>query len=179
MLLKIIEDVNKALDAESYFSALSLVLTIPDICGKAEYPKKRTTRRYIDWFNEYIAKYEICPCEHCKEVQMPYLSGEVVNSLRNSFLHQGTPNIDNNRLNDNKIDVFEIVIESKKEIEIYSDTSSIINSDIRTYRVNLRRLCQIVCSTANGYYEENIDKFNFFNYSIIDWDAEVKRLRNK
>lgn len=178
MLLKIIEDVNIALDAESYFSALSLVLTIPDICGKAEYPKKRTTRRYIDWFNEYIAKYEQCPCEHCKKVQMPYLSGEVINSLRNSFLHQGTPNIDNHRVKDNKIDVFEIVIESKKEIEIYSDTSSIINGNIRTYRVNLRRLCQIICSTAKGYYKENSDKFNFFNYSIIDWDVEVKKLRN-
>lgn len=179
MLFKIIDDVNKALDAECYFSALSLDLTIPDICGKAEYPKKRTTRRYIDWFNEYIAKYEICPCDHCKEVQMPYLSGEVVNSLRNSFLHQGAPNIDNNSLIDNKIDVFEIVIESKKEIEIYSDTSSIINNDKRIYRVNLRRLCQIVCSTAKGYYEKNIDKFDFFNYSIINWDEEVKKVRNK
>lgn len=128
---------------------------------------QRTTTRYIDWFNEYIAKYEQCPCEFCKKVQMPYLSGEVVNNLRNSFLHQGTPNIDSERLKGNKIDRFEIIIESKKDIEIYCDTSNIVSDDYRTYRVNLRRLCQVICSTAKGYYEENSEKFDFFNYSII------------
>ena len=66
MLLKIIDDVNKALDAECYFSALSLVLTIPDICGKAEFPEKGPTRRYIDWFDKHIAKYEQCSCEYFK-----------------------------------------------------------------------------------------------------------------
>lgn len=37
MMLQLIDDVNKALDAECYFSALSLVLTFPDVCGQAEY----------------------------------------------------------------------------------------------------------------------------------------------
>ncbi|MDM8313423.1 hypothetical protein [Clostridium cadaveris] len=47
MMLRLIADVNKALEAESYFSALSLVLTFPDICGKDEYPQeKSTTKRY-------------------------------------------------------------------------------------------------------------------------------------
>lgn len=63
MMLQLINDVKRALDAECYYSALSLVLTFPDICGKAEYPKERSsTKRYIDWYDEHIGEYEICPC---------------------------------------------------------------------------------------------------------------------
>ena len=55
MMLRLIADVNKALEAESYFSALSLVLTFPDICGKAEYPQEKSTaKRYKNWYDEYI-----------------------------------------------------------------------------------------------------------------------------
>lgn len=90
--------VNKALDAECFYSALSLALTFPDICGKAEYSQEKTTKRYKDWYDEYIGKHEQYPCEQCQNTPMPYLSGEVVYSLRNSLLHQGTPNIDVDRI---------------------------------------------------------------------------------
>jgi hypothetical protein len=45
MMMQFIDDVNKALDAECYCSALALALTFPDICGKAEYPKENNTNR--------------------------------------------------------------------------------------------------------------------------------------
>lgn len=174
MMLRLIDDVNKALDAECYYAALSLVLTFPDICGKAAYPQEtRTKKRYIKWYDEHIGKYEQCPCEHCKKTQMPYLSGEVVYSLRNSFLHQGTPNIESSNIKNknNKIDSFQLAIESKNPFDIYSDSGGICNGSVRTYRVNVRRLCLIICSSVEAYYKANQDKFNFFNYSIINWDT--------
>lgn len=178
MMLQLINDVDKALDAECYFAALSLALTLPDICGKAEYPEEKTTKRYKDWYDEYIGVYEQCPCEQCKNMPMPYLSGEVVYSLRNSLLHQGTPNIDCNTIkdNNNKIDHFELAIESKKPFNIYSDSACIYNDNVRTYRVNVRRLCLILCYSARAYYEANPDKFDFFHCSIIDWDSEVEKM---
>lgn len=179
MMLRLINDVNKALNAECYYSALALVLTFPDICGKAEYPNERSTKkRYIDWYDEHIGKYEQCPCEQCQNMPMPYLSGEVVYSLRNFLLHQGTPNINADRIkdNNNKIDCFELVIETKKPFDIYGDAAGIYNGGIKTYRVNVRRLCLIICATARAYYEANKDKFDFFNFAIIDWDAEVEKL---
>lgn len=69
MMLQLIDDVNKALDAECYYSALALALTFPDICGKAEYPQKNTNR-YKDWYDEHIGKYEQCPCEQCSNTPM-------------------------------------------------------------------------------------------------------------
>lgn len=37
MLIKLVEDIERAIEHECYFSALALALTLPDICGKAEY----------------------------------------------------------------------------------------------------------------------------------------------
>ena len=173
MMLRLIEDVNNALKAECYFSALTLALTFPDICGKAEYPDKKVGKRYIDWFEEYVGKYEQCPCEQCRDMPMPYLSGEVVYNLRNFLLHQGTPNKINN--SHNKIDNFELVLESEKPFNIYGDSGS-YNGEVKSYRVNARRLCLILCSVTRAYYEDNRDKFNFFHFSIIDWDSEVERM---
>lgn len=179
MMLQLIDDVNKALDAGCYFSALTLALTFPDICGKVEYPKKRTGDRYKDWYDENVGMYEQCPCKQFNETPMPYLIGEVVYSLRNSLLHQGAPNINADKIDNihNKIDCFELVLESKNKFDLYSDASSIYNGSIKTYRVNVRRLCLILSHTAKGYYEANKDKFDFFHCSIIDWDSEINKMQ--
>ena len=99
---------------------------------------------------------------------MPYLSGEVVYQLRDSFLHQGTPNVDKNKIRNefNKLDKFTLVIEKKNEFDIYADASSV--GVERSYRVNVRRLCLILTLTAKGYYEKNMDEFNFFNFSVLE-----------
>lgn len=70
------------------------------------------------WYDKYIGQYEQCPCEICREAQMPFLSGEVIYNLHNSFLHQGTPNIDSSKIKDsgNKLDEFILVFEKKKRI---------------------------------------------------------------
>ena len=75
--------------------------------------------------------YEQCPCEESHNTSLPYLSGEVVYSLRNSLLHQGTPNIEADRIKDknNKIDLFELVIESKKPFDIYGASAGIYNNE--------------------------------------------------
>lgn len=70
------------------------------------------------------------------------------------------------------IDHFSLVIEKAKPFDIYSDASSIMNfgsGHIREYRMNVRRICMILCNVAESYYKENKDKFHF-NYKIIDWD---------
>lgn len=178
MMLKLIDDVNKALDADCYYSALALALTFPDICGKAEYPQKNPTKRYKDWYDVNIGIYEQCPNKESHYTQMPYLSGEAVYSLRNSLLHQGTPNIDVDKIknSNNKIDHFELVLESKKPLDIYGDSSGIYNGSVKIYRVNVRRLCLILCHSARGYYEANKDKFDFFHCSIIELYSEVDKI---
>ena len=45
MLQRLIDDINKALDNDCFFSALSLALTLPDICGKAKYPNEKSSKK--------------------------------------------------------------------------------------------------------------------------------------
>lgn len=170
MLLKLIEDMKCALNANCYLAALSIALMIPDICGKAEYPTKGTGFRYKTWYNTYIGNLMKDPEDDYSDIAMPYLSGEVVYSLRNSFLHQGTPNVDKDKIQEdqNKLDSFELIIENRRPFDIYVDESSVLDDSKRIYRVNIRGFCTIIDFVATTYYENNMDKFNFFEYKVID-----------
>lgn len=172
MVDKIITEINQALDNNLYIIALTAALTLPDICGKAEYPTLNTTTRYKRWYSENIGQYEINPDNKKRNLDMPYLSEDVVYSLRCSLLHQGTPNI-----NENLNIKFSLIIEKKNEFDIYCDSAS-YGSDGKTYSVSIRRLCCILCWTAEKYYKNNKNKFNFFNYSITDIDKEINRITN-
>lgn len=182
MVQRLVDDIRAALDNDLYFAALSTALTLPDICGKAEYPNERSTKkRYIDWYDNEIGRYEKNPHQSSKE-EMPYLSGEVIYSLRCSLLHAGNPNVDNGQLTSKNtslpIDHFVLKVEKKKDFDIYSDSSSI--SDIfgqhrREYTMSVRRICLIMCCVAEDYYKDNKAKFHF-NYEILDWDKATEHM---
>ena len=177
MIIRLVQDIRKALENELYFVALSSALTLPDICGKAAYPTEQSSRsRYILWYDEEIGKYEKNPDD---KDDMPYLSGEVIYSLRCSLLHEGNPNMKNDGLgNTQSIDHFSLVIEKAKPFDPYTDASIIMedgNKKVREYRMNVRRMCMILCNVAEAYYKENRNKFHF-NYEIIDWDEVTLHL---
>ena len=87
MINKLIDDMDNALKANCYLSALSIALILPDICGKAAYPKKLVGKRYIKWFDENIGAYE----QDTHKNSLPHLNGELVYNLRNCFLLKETP----------------------------------------------------------------------------------------
>ena len=184
MLLRLIEDMNQALDNDCFFSALALALTFPDICGKAKYPNAKTRQRYINWYDEYVGCTEKCPGYE----MMPYLSGEVVYSLRCSLLHQGNPNIEKEKITEEncKIDHFTLLTEKKKDFNIYADSASISDGGLgsgdggkttRSYEVNVRRLCLILAACAKGYYRDYPEQFDFFDFSVVDLDERYADLQ--
>ena len=91
--MTIIDEIEICLEQDMYMSALMLSLTIPDICGKVEYPnEKQIAPRYIRWYNKYMEQYKQGTSAY--DIDLPYLSGEVVYNLRKSVIHSGNPNID-------------------------------------------------------------------------------------
>lgn len=193
MLLRLIEDMNHALDNDCYFAALAIALMLPDICGKAKYHKEGRDR-YIDWYDEYVGQYEKCPKSEAypDESELPYLSGEVVFKLRCAFLHQGNPGIEEKEIKKIKeercrIDHFTLLTEKKNEFDIYGDSASVfawysneerIREPVRSYEVNVRRLCLVLAACAKGYYNEFPEQFDFFNYDIVDVDERNAALRS-
>lgn len=132
---------------------------------------------------KYIGQYERPPKQSENDEDMPYLSGEVIYQLRCSLLHQGVPDIDkgNIKAQENKIDHFSLVVEKKKDFDIYSDAASVCWNNAspnkyRSYRINVRRFCLIVNRVVKSYYEDNKDKFDFMNCNVIDWDAVTEKM---
>lgn len=166
MIVKIVNEIREALSNNLYFVALMSSLTLPDICGKAEYPTERNSKkRYISWYDENIGEYEKNPID---ENDMPYLSGKIIYNLRCSLLHDGNPNLNNEKLDEKKIDKFILAIENANQFDCYGDFSTITPTG-NEYRMSVRRICLILCSVAETYYKRNKDKFHFdYQITILD-----------
>ena len=105
MVDRIVKEIDESLEKGLFLGALALSLTLPDICGKAEYQIDNNGNRYRDWFDNYVIGAQIAAGFY--NDGMAYLSGEVVYQLRCNFLHQGNPNTDNKKCN---IERFRLII---------------------------------------------------------------------
>ena len=182
MIKELTWEICKCLKDGYYMAALTSALTIPDMCGKAEFPdlEKQTKKRYVDWFDKYIGNHEK---ERHGGKGMPYLSGELVYSLRCSLLHQGNPNIEGSVSKKNDIKYFELLYQPfsdgrgcrwESEAQLIEDDSEEKAVNI-TYSVDIKLLFYKLCLAARDYYNNNKEKFNFFNYKIVGLDFYTKR----
>lgn len=152
-------------------AALSLSLTLPDICGIAKYGDIQVCERYKNWYREYIEPLEKPTSKY--GCDMPYLSADVVYSLRCSMLHQGTPNVKSSKINDErcKVDKFELIINDDSGVDggitmvAYGSKMKIVR---REQSVSIQHLCHILSNAAKKYYDDNQEKFDFFNYYLTD-----------
>ena len=177
MINQLAKEIDIAIKNELYLVALNTSLTLPDICGKAEYPEldsnKAAKKRYIDWCNNYIDDLKQTDTNKA----MPSLTAKVIYSLRCSLSHQGNPNVDKNT----GIDRFTLTIQ-RNDLGLYFDfPSQVTHANGITencYSINIARLCYMLSDAAQMYYKRNRLKFNFFNYSIQDVDKEFERVKH-
>ena len=100
----------------------------------------------------------------------PYLSGEIVYNLRNTFLHAGSPNIDSNKIKDeaNQLDRFGLILGDGTEmcVTLFINTSIV---KLRSMIVDVTYLCKTICDRSLWYYKNNTNKFHF-DFSIDTQD---------
>ena len=177
MVDELIREIKVCLKNGCYMAALTIALTLPDICGKAQYPdEKSTKKRYVKWFDEYIKQCGIFPDNYSSDI--PYLSSELIYSLRCSVLHEGNPGIDKEKSN---IDYFELIW---RERESASSTiffvETVHNDDgsdkCKKYSINLRYLCNLIYKATENYYNDNKELFNFFNYNLVSMDFHTREI---
>ena len=171
MIDRIISEVRMALSHELYLSALALALTLPDTCGKADYPdEKHNGVRYKNWCSQYVITDR---CDSPYGCDMPYLNEEIIYSLRNSLLHQSTPNVEVSKIHETRcqVDKFELVISGDNSANgdlsmvAYGKDMQIVRRELKVY---VSHLCYILCTAAENYYRNNKEKFDFIKYSITD-----------
>lgn len=174
MVVKLIEEINKCLDIDCYLTALISALSLPDICGKAEYPTDKPAERYKKWYEEYIGKYEAD--DITRENNIPYPSGEVVYSLRNSLVHAGSPDINETTCD---IQEFDLLMQSKDTFNIYVGSAGVktdgYGNVTRSLCINIRQLCYKLCVCAEHYYKNNKDKFGFINSKLTYWSPQARQ----
>ena len=82
-----VKDMLAAFDADAFLSALSLAVTLPDICGARMCPhEKSSSKRYETWFDQYVAPSS----RNSSEAHGCYFNGRDCYQLRCVFLHEGS-----------------------------------------------------------------------------------------
>ena len=173
MLLRMIDDINLCLSVGAYSAALSLVLMIPDICGRAEYGNIKVGIRYKRWYEEYIGKYEPYSMDEY-HADAANITGEVLYNLRNNVLHQGNADVNKEKIKNPRDKIDRFIIEYETDNESGHAATAItrkknLGTSTEEYRelvINLNTLCRKLCAVAKSYYEDNKDKFDFFTYQF-------------
>lgn len=185
-----IKDIRNAIDNGCFLSALALALTLPDVCGKVEFPKEEgkkyhSKKAYIDWFNKYVFTYYQGSSEHVNEYAGTQFEGNACYSLRCAYLHSGNMDIEDEKLCV-KINQFGLCISSNKDSGIYSDmhgvgTSYFSNKKMYKVRLDVRKLCKILCDAAEKYYKDHQNKEMFKEHEIriINIEEEMFRIDSK
>lgn len=162
-MLNILDDIERALEAEAYCSALALALTLPDVLGRVAYPELRgngnVQKRYEKWYNENMEDKD-------KEL----MNGLMCYKLRCTYLHTGETEL--NQREKDEFPIFQLRKGSTSDIKISNGKTK------QGYMaVDVVRLCEGLCQAAKKFYErcnhkQELDKF----YNICDVDLEVNKI---
>lgn len=173
-----VNDIKKSLENNCYFSALALALTLPDICGMVEFPNETSiAKRYIEWYDKYLGIF-MSQGKNVNGVENPWLSGEIIYNLRNTYLHTGSPNVMGDKVKEeaNQIDRFILVL---------GDGTAIWDSTIaidfghgkvkfKAIIVDVTYLCNNICNCALCFYDNNREKFQF-DFNAITQEEFLKQ----
>jgi len=161
-MFHLIEDIENARENKCYFSALALLLTVPDILGKREFPEKSVNKRYIQWFDKYITPLFRAASTH-KSFIYPHIDGNLCYQLRCSYLHSGDIDIVPSKVVVNHFNLY-FPVEGEPE----QPTSSFISDSIDEINITLNVDQFIIefCSFLRSYLNEHkdIDMSTVINY---------------
>ena len=179
-----IKDIRNALDNGCFLSALALALTLPDICGRVKFRGEKGKKVYIYWFDEFVSPYYQSDDKYADVYKGTEFNGTVCYSLRCAYLHSGNADL---KEQDPYIEInqFDLCLSNNKNSGVYVDMHEVITpdcSDEKMYRVRLdvRKLCKILCDAAEKYYIDHEDKEMFKEHAIriISMEEEMCRINS-
>lgn len=140
--------IARSLETENWYSALTLALTLPDICGKLESPSKSSSKRYIKWFDEYMGGVYSVKINNEKLV---FLSGRDAYALRCSYLHGGEGDISNQRIQELLREI--MFMAPRFESDKYVGSHRVKINDVLILRVDL--FCLEICQAVDKWIKKH------------------------
>lgn len=141
----LLEQIERALQANLYYVALFTTLCIPDICAALSTPDGQTTGKlYERWFDQYVAP-------KCYGV----IDGETCYYYRCSLLHQGTSQHPKNSYS--RI----IFLEPSQHLMHCNTMNDALNIDVRRFCLDIIAGAREWLLTAKGTptFQQNFSKF--------------------
>lgn len=160
----LLNEINQTLKSKCWLAALSLSLSIPDICGQLEYPeitgKGSVGKRYRKWYDSFIIKYY-------KYDDFVLFPGDQCYLLRCKFFHSGNNNIDSKSLSR--------FLFSTPEDGVLSGINSYYESNQLGKRlvIDIGHLSQVLVFGANEWRNttqkdlSSLKKFSFYSPSTF------------
>lgn len=162
-MIKKINDIRNALNNGTYYCALALALTLPDICGQVENHLKSGDRNsYIKWVNDYIEEKDYKSPLAGFEAQE--FTGEMCYSLRCKVLHNGNTDVKNEKLN---VFVDDFILTFPSDKNYYNGFVYIEKANGKTItHIGIDYVCERICDAAEKFYNNWPCKEDFEKYSF-------------
>jgi hypothetical protein len=147
-MVHLLASVRRAVADQNWYAALSMALTLPDICGKLEDPTKGSKARFVAWYNAHLKPKYAGPM--VPPAPPALLSGEDCYALRCAYLHEGEMDVSAQAARD-ILDRFIFISPS-------ADGSVFHNNLVRNPRTNqnilvlhVDRFCEDVCQAVEAW----------------------------
>lgn len=155
IFLNKISEIRRALDLGLYNCGLALALTLPDICGKVEFPtESKSSQRYKAWFNNYAKPLLTFPATRLPEdiiIDYTIFTAEECWALRCAVLHAGNYDVE-------RVPLLKVSLHAhKRNGENYSH----IVRDAYRADFDVIYICEKLCDAAEQYYFGIDDKTQF------------------
>ena len=160
MINRIIEEINVCMNNNCYLAALSTALTLPDVCGLAEYGEKAPVGyRYKSWIDKFVFEYDEGKYKDKFNISL----GEVVYNLRNNTLHSLKFSVNNKNINK-----FELLIQNVNTSSLTCcDIASVRDGNYNYLCISVPSLIIKICDVVKEYYHNNKEKFKFLEDKIV------------
>ena len=97
MIDRYLDSIIKSLESKNWYAALFIALAIPDICGALEHPDTSSSVRYVSWYDKYMLPKYSSTMGALHEPHV-FLSGDDCYALRCSLLHEGTGDVEKQKI---------------------------------------------------------------------------------
>ena len=135
----LVDSTRQAVRDQNWYAALTLALTLPDIAAKLDGRAGGSERRYVSWFDDYLAanyRDQLLEANECYADQM--FEGGDCYALRCAYLHEGDFDFSDHRAR-NALERIHFVVMLPGEVfhcNLWDDTKLYLQVDL---------FCEEVC----------------------------------